>query len=56
MAVRSIPFDHLYARVDIIPEVGLIELECIEPSFYFEKYKLSAKLFADAIEKNLSSR
>lgn len=48
-AIKEIPHDWLYARVDIVPGVGIIELECIEPSLYFSKYAEGAKLFAKAI-------
>ena len=47
--ISSIPFPWLYARVDIVPGAGLIELECIEPSFYFSKYNKSAGLLAEAL-------
>lgn len=49
--LKEIPGQWLYARIDIVPGVGLIELECIEPSLYFDSHKESAKLFSDAIER-----
>lgn len=51
--IQDIPSDWLYARVDIVPEIGLIELECIEPSLYFSKVPRSVGLFADNIESVL---
>ena len=50
-AIKHIPGDWLYARVDIVPGVGLIELECVEPSLYLSSFKQSSKLFSDALEQ-----
>lgn len=52
-AVAQIPKPWLYARVDIVPGIGLIELECIEPSLYFSKSECGAKLFTEAISSSL---
>jgi glutathione synthase/RimK-type ligase-like ATP-grasp enzyme len=51
--LKEVPCDWLYARVDIIPGVGLIELECIEPCLFFSHSDNGAKTFADAISKRL---
>ena len=52
-AISLIPGDWLYARVDIIPGVGVIELECIEPSLYFNTYPEGAKILAKLIRDRL---
>ena len=51
--VESIPQPWLYARVDMIPGQGLIELECIEPSLYLRHCPQGASLFVDALLKRL---
>jgi glutathione synthase/RimK-type ligase-like ATP-grasp enzyme len=49
--VGSIPGKWLYARVDIVPGIGVIELECVEPSLFFSRCDQGAKLFIEAISK-----
>ena len=46
----------LYARVDFLQGVGLMELELIEPALYFAKSASGASNFAQAIEVHLSSQ
>lgn len=46
---ERIPKPWLYARVDMVPDVGVIEVECIEPSLYFSTHKNSGVLFAQAV-------
>lgn len=53
LAIQNIPTPWLYARVDMIPGYGIIELECIEPALYFARYPNSAKMMAKSIEKAL---
>lgn len=48
-ALSDIPGNWLYARVDYVPKVGIIELECIEPSMYYSKVKKSVAIFSNAI-------
>jgi glutathione synthase/RimK-type ligase-like ATP-grasp enzyme len=52
-ALEHIPEKWLYARVDIIPGVGIIELECIEPSLFFSRCEDGAKPFVEAISKKV---
>lgn len=54
-AVEHIPAPWLYARVDIVPGHGIIELECIEPALYFSKHPESAAMFTAVIKKQLNS-
>lgn len=49
--LEHIPFPWLYARVDLIPGLGLIELECIEPSLYFRTDAQSPKNMTQAIRQ-----
>ena len=49
--LKNISHDWLYARVDILPELGLMELECIEPALYFGTSKIGAKRMAHSILK-----
>lgn len=51
--VKHIPGEWLYARVDLVPGVGLMEIECIEPSLYFGFSNGSASLMADTIIRKL---
>jgi glutathione synthase/RimK-type ligase-like ATP-grasp enzyme len=51
--IENIPGKWLYARVDIIPGIGAIELECIEPSLFFSRCDHGAKPFVEAISKYL---
>ena len=52
--VRKVPFDLLYARVDVVPFEGehlLMEIELIEPALYFRTSSESVKNFRLAIDK-----
>lgn len=53
-ALALIPEPTAYTRVDIVPGVGLIELECIEPGLFFQYHDNAAKACALAIAKRLS--
>ncbi len=48
--LKHIPHKWLYARVDIIPGLGLMELECIEPELFLFHEPKSSHLLADAME------
>lgn len=53
---NNIPFDTLYARLDLVKLEGqlvVMEIELIEPVLYFNLYPGAANLFADAILKRL---
>ncbi|QJR81183.1 hypothetical protein CA267_010525 [Alteromonas pelagimontana] len=50
-ALKAMPTDHLYARVDLVRSAGkwaLMELELIEPSLYFNLDIASPQRFVDA--------
>ncbi|MEZ4873117.1 MAG: hypothetical protein R2827_12935 [Bdellovibrionales bacterium] len=47
--LNYLPYRWLYARVDILPGKGLMELECIEPSLYFDVSPNGVHQMADAI-------
>ena len=49
--IKHIPTQWLYARVDLLPGHGLMELECIEPSLYFRSHSEGAHFMAQAITK-----
>ena len=52
--VSAIPFDHLYARVDLVKyknDFVLMELELIEPSLYFRTNSQSVVHFKRALDK-----
>ncbi|MCB0361937.1 MAG: hypothetical protein KDD35_04420 [Bdellovibrionales bacterium] len=49
--LKCLPTDWLYARVDILPGQGLIELECIEPDLYFSSNARGVNFMVDAVSK-----
>ncbi|MFT6633337.1 MAG: glutathione synthase/RimK-type ligase-like ATP-grasp enzyme [Bacteriovoracaceae bacterium] len=51
--LKEVPGECLYARVDIVPNIGVIELECIEPSLFFGRCENGAKFFVDEISNLL---
>ena len=59
--IKLVPYDILYARVDLVPfenSYALMELEMIEPSLYFRSNAEAAKNFVSALEvftKKMSS-
>jgi glutathione synthase/RimK-type ligase-like ATP-grasp enzyme len=47
--IRLLPQETLYARIDIVPNVGIIEVECIEPALYFSFYENAADMMVKEI-------
>ena len=58
--IKEIPFDPIYARVDIVYDnkyqLSLSELELIEPELWFRYYPKSANILADEISNLISSK
>jgi glutathione synthase/RimK-type ligase-like ATP-grasp enzyme len=58
VALRALPFETLYARIDLVPAGGddlvLMEVELIEPSLYFQLDAGAADRFADALVRWLA--
>lgn len=54
--LKNIPSKWLYARVDILPGYGLMELECIEPELFFNSYKEGVKHMVDEISKIITAK
>ena len=57
-ALKAMPDDYLYARVDLLWFAGewrIIELELIEPSLYFNLDEQSPQRFVDAYLRSLSA-
>lgn len=52
-AVSLIPEPTAYTRVDVVPGVGVIELECIEPALFLDEHEDAATLFAKALVARL---
>jgi glutathione synthase/RimK-type ligase-like ATP-grasp enzyme len=55
--LKHVPFELLYARVDLVPNGGtylLMELELIEPSLYFRTHPQAARNFRQALDAFLS--
>ena len=56
-AIQSLPFETLYARVDMVKlpsgNYGVIEMELIEPSLYFDCDPESPERFAKALDARL---
>lgn len=48
-AVAMTPEPTVYTRVDVVPDVGVIELECIEPGLFLDWHEDAASRFAEAI-------
>lgn len=48
-AISLTPEPTAYTRVDVVPDVGVIELECIEPGLFLDWHDDAATLFAKAL-------
>jgi glutathione synthase/RimK-type ligase-like ATP-grasp enzyme len=53
MVLQAVPFNHLYARVDLVRDndhnINVLELELIEPSLFLTFHPPAAKALVDAI-------
>ncbi len=52
-AAQCIPGPWLYARVDIVPGAGIIELECVEPSLFFGSHPDACRNLLEGLKKKL---
>ena len=59
LALKAAGKDHLYARVDVIPDedgsLMLSELEMLEPSLFFPYCERAVEVFVRGVEKRLAT-